>query len=131
MSRVGDRDGDRFVSPREQVERIQSVAERDGLKLIDTIEELDVSGGSPLAKRHGLRSAVELVEAGQADVLVVAYFDRLVRSLQVQAEVVRRIFTRYTELRSFDRVSHELNEASITTFEDRRWHPIGVRRILC
>ena len=47
-----------------------------------------------------------------------------------QAEVVRRIFTRYTELRSFDRVSHELNEGGITTFEDRRWHPIGVKRIL-
>src|SRR5215212_8859344 len=47
-----------------------------------------------------------------------------------QAEVVRRIFTRYTELRSFDRVSHELNEGGITTFEDRRWHPIGVKRVL-
>ncbi len=88
---MGDRDGDRFVSPREQVERIQSVAERDGLKLVDTIEELDVSGGAPLAKRPGLRRAVELVEAGDANVVVVAYFDRLVRSLAVRAEVVERI----------------------------------------
>jgi site-specific DNA recombinase len=92
VSRVGDRDGDRFVSPREQVERIQWIAERDGLKLLEPIiEELDVSGGTPLAKRHGLRRAVELVEAKQADVVVVAYFDRLVRSLTVQAEVVERI----------------------------------------
>jgi DNA invertase Pin-like site-specific DNA recombinase len=91
VSRVGDRDGDRFVSPREQRERIRSVAERDGLRLVDTIEELDVSGGTPLAKRHGLRRAVELVEAKQAEVVVVAYFDRLVRSLTVQAEVVERI----------------------------------------
>ena len=79
------------MSPREQLERIQSVAERDGLKLVDTIEELDVSGGAPLAKRPGLRRAVELVEAGDANVMVVAYFDRLVRSLAVQAEVVERI----------------------------------------
>jgi site-specific DNA recombinase len=80
------------VSPREQVERIQTVTERDGLKLLDPmIEELDVSGGTPLAKRPGLRRAVELVEAGEADVVVVAYFDRLVRSLTVQAEVVERI----------------------------------------
>jgi DNA invertase Pin-like site-specific DNA recombinase len=91
VSRVGDRDGDRFVSPKEQTERIRAIAERDGLKLLDTIEELDVSGGTPLAKRPGLRRAVELVEAGDADVVVVAYFDRLVRSLTVQAEVVERI----------------------------------------
>lgn len=79
------------MSPREQLERIQSVAERDGLKLVDTIEELDVSGGAPLAKRPGLRRAVELVEAGDANVMVVAYFDRLVRSLAVRAEVVERM----------------------------------------
>ena len=50
-----------------------------------------MSGGTPLAKRPGLRRAVELVEAGEADVVVVAYFDRLVRSLTVQAEVVERV----------------------------------------
>ena len=32
-----------------------------------------------------------MVEAGEADVVVVAYFDRLVRSLAVQAEVVERV----------------------------------------
>lgn len=91
VSRVGDRDGERFVSPREQAERIATVATRDGLKLVDTLEELDVSGGAPLDKRPGLRRAVELVEAGQADVVIVAFFDRLVRSLAVQAEVVERV----------------------------------------
>src|SRR5688572_1402777 len=47
-----------------------------------------------------------------------------------QAEVVRRIFTRYTELRSFDRVCTELIRDGITTFDGGRWHPIGVRRVL-
>src|SRR5215212_10129061 len=47
-----------------------------------------------------------------------------------QAEVVRRIFTRYTELRSFDRVSHELNESRIAAFDGGIWFPIGVRRVL-
>jgi site-specific DNA recombinase len=32
-----------------------------------------------------------MIEAGEADVVVVAYFDRLVRSLQVQTEVVDRV----------------------------------------
>jgi site-specific DNA recombinase len=79
------------VSPLEQRERIASTCERDGLELLDTLDELDVSGGAPLAQRHGLRAAVEMVEAGAADVIVVAYFDRLVRSLTVQAEVVDRV----------------------------------------
>jgi hypothetical protein len=78
-------------SPLEQRERIASACERDGLELVETLEELDVSGGASMTQRHGLRAAVDMVEAGAADVLVVAYFGRLVRSLMVQAEVVDRI----------------------------------------
>jgi DNA invertase Pin-like site-specific DNA recombinase len=88
---VGDRDGERFVSPDEQGNRIAAACERDGLRLLDTFEELDVSGGAPLEKRPGLRRAVDLVEAGDADVVVVAFLDRLVRSVSVQAEVVGRV----------------------------------------
>jgi len=91
VSRVGARDGESFVSPTEQAERIRSIAERDGLELVDTIEELDVSGGTALSKRPGLRRAIEMIETGEAEVVVVAYFDRLVRSLFVQAEVVDRV----------------------------------------
>ncbi len=47
-----------------------------------------------------------------------------------QAEIVRRIFTRFAELRSFDRVCTELNEDGIPTFDGGRWYPIGVRRML-
>jgi site-specific DNA recombinase len=91
VSRVGDREGDRFVSPSEQRERIASACEREQLELVETLEEPNVSGGAPLDRRPGLRQAVEKVEAGEADVLVVAYFDRLVRSLQVQREVLERV----------------------------------------
>ena len=38
VSRLRDHDGDRFVSPREQTERIRSIAERDALELVDAIE---------------------------------------------------------------------------------------------
>jgi site-specific DNA recombinase len=79
------------VSPSEQRNRIAAACERDGLQLVETLEELDVSGGAPLARRPGLRRAVELVEARDVDVVVVAYLDRLVRSLAVQAEVVSRV----------------------------------------
>jgi hypothetical protein len=33
VSRVCDREGERFVSSREQAERIRSITERDGLQL--------------------------------------------------------------------------------------------------
>jgi site-specific DNA recombinase len=91
VSRVGARSGEQFVSPSEQRMRIEQACARDNLELVDTFEELDVSGGAALAKRPGLRRAVELVEAGGADALVVAYFDRLVRSLKVQLEVAERV----------------------------------------
>jgi DNA invertase Pin-like site-specific DNA recombinase len=91
VSGTKGRNGDGFVSPVEQRERIEEACERDGLKLLRAEEEMDVSGGTTLEKRTGLRSAVEAVEAGQAKVVVAAYFDRLVRSLTVQAELVQRV----------------------------------------
>jgi DNA invertase Pin-like site-specific DNA recombinase len=75
----------------EQSARIRDHCKREGWTLVDVHEEQDVSGGTPLAKRHGLRAAVEAIEAGTASYLVVAYFDRLVRSLAVQAEVLERV----------------------------------------
>jgi site-specific DNA recombinase len=91
VSQVSGREGDSFASPSEQRERIEAACDRDGLQLVDVREELDVSGGTPLERRTGLRTAVEAVESGQADVIVAAYFDRLVRSLDVQRELVNRV----------------------------------------
>src|SRR3954454_20821686 len=72
VSRVGGRSGEQFVSPSAQRDRIAPACERARVRLVETLEELDVSGGAPLTRRHGLRRAVEMVEAGEADVLVVA-----------------------------------------------------------
>jgi site-specific DNA recombinase len=91
VSRVSGREGESFASPGEQRQRIEAECERDGLELLDVIPEMDVSGGTPLAKREGLRTAVERVEAGEAQVVVAAYLDRLVRSLKVQTELVERV----------------------------------------
>lgn len=51
-----------------QVARIRDYSKSEGFTLVEVLEERDVSGGTPLAKRDGLRSAVEAVEAGRAGV---------------------------------------------------------------
>jgi DNA invertase Pin-like site-specific DNA recombinase len=84
--------GDRFVSPAEQRQRITGWFEREGIVLVAIYEELDTSGGRPLVQRiKGLLPAVERIEAGVADVVCVAYFDRLLRSLEVQIEFLKRV----------------------------------------
>jgi len=91
VSQKKGRDGESFVSPEDQRDRIQGACERDGLRLVDVLNELDVSGGKPLDERPGLGPAVRAVESGEAEVIAAAYFDRLFRSLAVQAEVVERV----------------------------------------
>lgn len=91
VSEVGGRSGDSFVSPTDQRNRIVASCNLNALDLLDVYEELDVSAGSPLHKRPGLSAAIERVERGEANVIVVAYFDRLVRSLKVQSEILERV----------------------------------------
>jgi DNA invertase Pin-like site-specific DNA recombinase len=69
---------------------------------VETFEELDVSGAAALERRPGLSRAVALIEEGRADVIVVAYFDRLVRSLRVQGEVVERVEKAGGEIHAVD-----------------------------
>lgn len=91
VSQTKGREGERFASPEEQRERIETACARDGLSLTRVYEEMDVSGGKPLDERPGLSAAVAAIEAGKADVIAAGYFDRLFRSLGTQAEVVERV----------------------------------------
>jgi DNA invertase Pin-like site-specific DNA recombinase len=91
VSRIGGREGETFVSKSEQRQRIEDACARDGLRLVETFEEDDISGGASLDRRPGLSAALQMIEAGDADVLVVAYFDRLVRSVARQAEILDRV----------------------------------------
>lgn len=58
---------------------IAAEAERRGWQVIDVVEDAGYSGKS--TRRPGLRAALEALERGEADVLVVAKLDRLSRSL--------------------------------------------------
>jgi DNA invertase Pin-like site-specific DNA recombinase len=109
VSESRGREGDTFISPEDQRKRIEDQCGRMDLSLVSTVEEIDVSGGTPLVKRDGLREAVEAIEAGEAEVLIVGYFDRLVRSLKVQGEVVSRVEAAGGEVLAVDfgRISEE------------------------
>ena len=91
VSQTKGRDGDSFASPATQAELIRVVCERDRLALLDVLDELDVSGGADLSNRPGLSRAVTAIEAGEAQVIVAAYFDRFFRNLEVQRQVVERV----------------------------------------
>ena len=49
---------------------------------------------------------------------------------EVQAAVVKRIFRRYAETRSFSMVSSELNENRIPAKAGGLWYPLTIRRVL-
>lgn len=82
---------DDSLSPADQRARMEDHCRRESWDLVAVHEEIDVSGGLALAERKGLGPAVEAVEEGRAAVVMVAYFDRLFRSLEVQREAVRRV----------------------------------------
>ena len=92
VSEKGDREDEHFHSPEVQIEAARRWARDRGERLAASpFPEIDVSGRLPLSKRPGLLAAIEMIEAGRADQLVVAYFDRLVCSLKVQLEVIERV----------------------------------------
>jgi site-specific DNA recombinase len=106
--RKGVAERDALISPEAQCGRIEEACKRHGLTLIDTYEELDVSGGSALEDRTGLGPTLRRLEAGEAQVVVAGYFDRLFRSLKVQHEFVSRVEDAGGEVLAVDfgQVSH-------------------------
>jgi site-specific DNA recombinase len=79
VSQVRGRKGDRFISPAVQREQIEAWTSSHNAILGEVFEELDQSGGR--ADRPLLMAAIERVESGESDGLVVAKLDRFGRSL--------------------------------------------------
>jgi site-specific DNA recombinase len=78
VSQVGRRAGERFISPSVQREQIEGWAKGHGALIARMFVELDESGGR--RDRPLLMEAVERVERGQSQGLVVAYLSRFGRS---------------------------------------------------
>src|SRR4051794_14104706 len=89
VSRVAGREGESFQSPAVQRERVEAYVRASGHTLLDVFEELDKSGGD--STRPRFQEAIEAVERGEADGIVVARLDRFARSLGDAIHALRRI----------------------------------------
>ena len=89
VSRVGGREGPTFISPTVQRERIESWAKASGHEIVAWHEDLD-QPGSRLA-RPGLTRAMERVEGGESQGIVVARLDRFGRSVVHLAGLIERL----------------------------------------
>lgn len=89
VSRVGGREGDSFVSPQLQRERIEAAARNAGAEIVEWHEDLDESGGD--ADRPGFVRALERVESGETEGIVVSKLDRFARSVLDARKALQRI----------------------------------------
>jgi site-specific DNA recombinase len=89
VSRVGGREGDRFISPQLQREQIALAAKREGVEVVDVLEELDASGGD--SKRPLWNEAIRRVEAGEVGTIVVWNLSRFSRSVKDALGALDRI----------------------------------------
>lgn len=90
MSRIAGRSGDSFLSPDLQRESIDRICEREGLKLIDVVQELDAGAGH--GKHRPLwEQCIERIERGEAEAFVVWNLDRFSRSVIDGFKAIERI----------------------------------------
>lgn len=80
---------------------IRSEAERRGWRLLEIVGE-PAGASSATLSRPGLMSALERLDSGEADVLVVAKLDRLSRSVAQGAQVMERAKRRGWSLVALD-----------------------------
>jgi site-specific DNA recombinase len=89
VSRVAGRDGKSFISPDVQRERIKTWAKAARHTVVDVLEELDQPGSR--YNRPGFQEALERIERGEADGLIVADFSRFARSVADAAKALQRL----------------------------------------
>ncbi len=93
MSTLGQVDGYGLDVQEQQVRQCCQTA---GLRLVGITRDEGVSGGLDAEDRPGLAEALTLLQADEADVLVVAKLDRLARTLTVQEAALAHVW-RYSK----------------------------------
>jgi DNA invertase Pin-like site-specific DNA recombinase len=94
VSETAGREGEKFRSPGDQTTTLNQYCTVHTYKLVATFDEIDVSGYSitEIAKRkRGLLPAIEMIEAGEADVLLLPWLDRIARNLDLYRAARKRV----------------------------------------
>lgn len=89
VSRVAGREGDSFISPDVQRERIEQLARANGHTIIAWQTDLDQSGSH--INRPGFQAALAAVDAKEADGIAVAKLDRFARSVSGAGRALERL----------------------------------------
>jgi site-specific DNA recombinase len=89
VSRVAGREGESFISPDVQRERIEAAARAGGHRVVEWQTDLDEPGSR--SDRPGFQAAIEAVESGRVGGIAVASLDRFARSVPDAAVALRRI----------------------------------------
>ena len=89
VSRVAGREGEAFISPTAQREKITKFVDLHGHRVARWHEDLDQPGSK--AARPGFQAALARVEVGETDGIVVAKLDRFARSVADAAVAIRRL----------------------------------------
>jgi len=90
------------VSLAAQEEKIRQYASLYDLELVDVIHDPGASAKS--LKRPGLQQALSLLEAGQAEGLVIAKLDRLTRSVADWSSLIAGYFSKHSLLSVSDQI---------------------------
>ncbi len=91
VSRKGDREDERFHSPREQAERATALVRAKGLAVGPVFEDIDVSGATEPAKRPAMGALLREVKDGKLGGVAAYSLDRLSREPAHGDELVRAV----------------------------------------
>ena len=91
VSRKGDREDDRFHSPREQAERATALATARGYTAGPVFEDIDVSGATPPEQRPAMGELLAAVERGELAGVAAFSLDRLSREPGHGDALVKRV----------------------------------------
>jgi site-specific DNA recombinase len=89
VSRTGGREGERFISPDVQRQKIEAWAEANRVEIATWWEELDQSGAK--RERPMFQEALARCERGETGGIVVARLDRFARSAVDALESIKRL----------------------------------------
>ena len=77
-----------------QTKALRAWAQANCHRIIDLVSDEGVSGTTEALDRDGLTSAIEAIESGAADGIVVARLDRLARALTVQEAILAHVWSK-------------------------------------